>query len=153
MLSTHIKALHDFVDDRCKVERSRLAYLDTSKGELTADVYLFRLAVLKPALEEYRPAFLALLAEYPEPERLPRGPNYLEVGAALNDQRTALLAFAVGHLLGVWKVVTPYDLGVSEPAAARMAGGGMVLISGYKRPEQKPVEPPLGGLDYPHSNR
>jgi len=57
--------------------------------------------------------------------------NYLECGADIGDQGLALMAFGLGHLLGVWKVLSPATMMPDLPndLKQQMAGMGMVSIN------------------------
>lgn len=57
--------------------------------------------------------------------------SYLELGACLDSQGTALVTMALGARLGVWKLLSPYTvLGghVTEEVAKQMAGLGLVTV-------------------------
>jgi hypothetical protein len=79
-----------------------------------------------------RADLLAVLAGYPEPARLAAGPSFIEVGGAVGDQGTALQLFALGKVLGLWDVITPAAFGLTGTEARRMAGLGLVMMTGYR---------------------
>ncbi len=62
--------------------------------------------------------------------------NYIQMGAEIGDQGAALMAMGLGSLLGLWNLITPKTLGISDEAALQMAGVGMLSIMAYK-PEEK----------------
>lgn len=63
---------------------------------------------------------------------LSTGPSYIAVGGTLGDQGLAFQMFALGEVLGLWKVITPKGLGIGDPERAdRLAGMGYVMMSGY----------------------
>lgn len=64
------------------------------------------------------------------------GPSYITLGGWLGDQTLALDFMALGALHGLWDVVTPARLHISEPEASRMAGMGFVMISGLREPAE-----------------
>lgn len=97
------------------------------------DLHFIVVGVDKAKAEEIKPELIAILNDYPSPERLAGGPSYIEVGAELGDQGTALQLFAVGQVLGLWSVITPATLGMDGPIADQMAGSGFVMMSGYAR--------------------
>lgn len=68
-----------------------------------------------------------------EHQRMTEGPSYIEVGGMLDDQGYALRLFAVGQVLGLWKVVTPKQLGLTGDAAHQAAGVGYVMTTGYRK--------------------
>ncbi len=39
---------------------------------------------------------------------------------------------ALGQVLGLWRVITPVDLGITGAKAMDAAGLGYVMLSGYK---------------------
>lgn len=42
---------------------------------------------------------------------------------------------ALGHVLGIWRIVTPEDLGFTGAKAEQAAGLGYVMQAGYQREE------------------
>jgi hypothetical protein len=76
----------------------------------------------------------ALLATYPQPERLAAGPSYIEVGAELGSQDMALRLFALGQVLGFWTLITPVTCGFAGEEARALAGQGWIMISGFAPP-------------------
>jgi len=80
----------------------------------------------------YRGEIITILKDYPQLERLAGGPSYIEVGGVIGDQGAAFQLFALGEVLGLWKVVTPKILGMDDATARQLAGSGMIMISGFK---------------------
>ncbi len=105
---------------------------EAPKDMVKVDVEFIIIGVDMAAAEAHRSEFVEILDQYPEPERLAGGPSYIEVGAAIGDQGAAFQMFALGQALGLWKVITPATLGFKGDDAARMAGMGYVMMSGYK---------------------
>lgn len=98
------------------------------------DVHFMVIGVDKAKAEEHKAELLDFLNnEYPEPERLEGGPSYIEVGANIGDQGAAMSLFALGQVLGLWQVITPATLHITGPDADRLAGSGMVMMSGYRK--------------------
>lgn len=95
------------------------------------DVHFVLVGVDMTAARVAEPDLRALLATYPAPDRLAGGPSYIEAGAVLGSQEAALRLFALGEALGLWTVITPARLGITGASADQMAGGGLVLMSGY----------------------
>jgi hypothetical protein len=62
-------------------------------------------------------------------DRLKAGPSYIELGAWLGDQHTALIVMALGEHHGLWKVITPATLKSEGEEADTLAGLGYVMIS------------------------
>lgn len=96
------------------------------------DCHFITVGVDKSKAEQYRNEFIALLKEYPQPERLAGGPSYIEVGAEIGDQGAAFQLFALGQVLGLWSVITPEKIGITGPQARELAGSGFVMMSGYR---------------------
>ena len=96
------------------------------------DVHFIQIAVHLEAAGLVKDDLVALLRTYPEPERLARGPSYIEVGGWLGDQGAALQLFALGEALGLWTVITPERLGITGAAADQLAGTGFVMLSGWQ---------------------
>lgn len=95
------------------------------------DVEFMVVGVDRAAAERHKDELVSILKEYPEPERLARGPSYIEVGAVIGDQGAAFQLFAVGKVLGLWRVITPSMMGFTGAEAERMAGMGFVMVSGF----------------------
>ncbi len=57
--------------------------------------------------------------------------NYLDIGAWIGDQGTALALMGMGELLGLWKLLTPTSMGMPPELAQMMAQQGMVSIIHY----------------------
>ncbi len=66
--------------------------------------------------------------------------NYLECGGDVGDQGIALMAFGLGHLLGIWKVLSPETMMPFLPPDLKqqMAGSGMISIN--SQPEKAKQE-------------
>lgn len=96
------------------------------------DVEFLTIAVDKEKAEARKAELLAILGEYPAPERLAAGPSYIEVGGEIGDQGAAFQLFALGKVLGLWGIVTPKTFGFTGLEAREMAGRGMVMITGYQ---------------------
>jgi hypothetical protein len=101
-------------------------------GRIAVDVEFMVIGVDKDLAESRKADFEKLLRAYPEPERLSKGPSYIEVGGVLGDQGLAFHFFAVGKVLGYWDVITPATMGFTGDEARRMAGNGFVMCSGWK---------------------
>lgn len=95
------------------------------------DCIFLTIGVDKEKAERRRDELVAILKDYPEPERLAGGPSYIEVGGVIGDQGAAFQLFALGEVLGLWKVITGKTLGMDDATAREMAGRGMVMISGF----------------------
>ena len=62
------------------------------------------------------------------PARMKEGPSYIELGAWLGDQHTALMVMALGSHLGFFELLTPRLMGIEdENAVKQMAGSGYVM--------------------------
>ncbi len=99
------------------------------------DCHFLVVGVDRVKAEQRRAELVSILHTYPDIDRLKAGPSYIEVGAAIGDQGAAFQLFALGQVLGLWKVIVPKDMGFDGPLADEMAGRGFVLISGF-HPEQ-----------------
>ena len=95
------------------------------------DCILVAVGVRKDPAEAHKAELIELLKAYPQPERLAAGPSYIEVGGVLGDQGAAFQLFALGQVLGLWKIISPTTVGIRGEDAHRMAGNGFVLMSGY----------------------
>jgi len=55
--------------------------------------------------------------------------GYMELGGWIGDQGLALTLMGLGKVLGLWDLMTPRSMGITdEGLAASMAGGGMVTV-------------------------
>ncbi len=56
--------------------------------------------------------------------------SYLQCGADIGDQGLCLMAFGLGHLLGVWECLCPERMMsfLSNDIKSKMAGSGMITI-------------------------
>jgi hypothetical protein len=56
--------------------------------------------------------------------------SYIEIGADMGDQGIALMTIGLGHLLGVWKALSPDTVMpfLSQDMKIMMAGKGMVSL-------------------------
>jgi len=96
------------------------------------DMELLTIGVDKAKAEDHKADLIAVLREYPKPERLAGGPSYIEVGAEIGDQGAAFQLFALGKVLGLWDVITPAKLGITGEQARQMAGNGFIMMTGFK---------------------
>lgn len=103
---------------------------DLDPFTVKVNLTLVSVAVL-PVAATHRSELIDILRSYPEPERMEGGPSYIEVGGVIGDQGLALRLFALGHVLKLWRVITPETLGVDGEEAKTMAGIGYVMINGY----------------------
>lgn len=92
------------------------------------DVEFIVIGVDKARAEQHREELIGILREYP---RLKEGPSCIEVGAVIGDQGAAFQLFALGQVLGFWKVITPAFFGFEGAKARQMAGNGLVMITGF----------------------
>jgi len=102
------------------------------KGVQTIYVCLRWVVVNTDLAEKHRAELVSLLYQYPDLENLAKGPNYLGVGKILGSTDSALQLFAVGQVLGLWRVVVPEVFGFKGTEALQMGQGGLVMISGFR---------------------
>jgi hypothetical protein len=95
------------------------------------DLHFVVIGVDTSAAAAARGELIAVLAEYPDLERLKGGPSYIEVGAVIGDRGATFQLFALGKVLKLWTVITPTMLGFEGAQADEMAGSGFVMMSGY----------------------
>lgn len=103
------------------------------------DCHFITVGVDVPKAQKALPELLDILATYPRPERLVGGPSYIEIGAEIGSQEDALRLYALGEVLGLWQVITPERMGITGEEADKLAGAGMVMITGYTRPTTEEV--------------
>ena len=96
------------------------------------DCHFIVVGVNKAKAEQCKEAVVSILEGYPEPGRLAGGPSYIEVGGIIGDQGMALQLFALGKVLQLWDIITPLSLGFTGSEADELAGGGLVMITGFE---------------------
>ncbi|MBU2595389.1 hypothetical protein KJ713_00980 [Patescibacteria group bacterium] len=111
---------------------------EAGDGIKKVDCHFITVGVNKAKAEELRGALVDVLKGYPQPDRLAGGSSYIEVGGVIGDQGAAFQLFALGKVLGLWDIITPATLGITGSQADQLAGGGLVMMSGYK-PEEASV--------------
>lgn len=98
------------------------------EGEQRVDVHFFVVGVDRAAAEAARMEIEALLEDPWMP--VPPMSNYMAIGGLIGSQQAALQLFALGEVLGFWRVFTPERLGIPLEERDEIAGRGGVLISG-----------------------
>lgn len=102
------------------------------------DVHFVVIGVDKLEAEKHREELLAILRNWPtEAWGVQVAPitgevSYITAGAVIGDQGAAFQLFALGEVLGFWKVLTPEVMGITGGLADQLAGAGMITISGLK---------------------
>jgi hypothetical protein len=105
---------------------------DIADDIVKVDLSFITIGVDKKKAEARKAELIGILNHYPEPKELADGPSYITVGARIGDQGAAFQLFALGEVLGLWKVITPEFFGITGSAAREAAGNGYIMISGYK---------------------
>ncbi|MFA6492760.1 MAG: hypothetical protein WCV58_01315 [Patescibacteria group bacterium] len=101
------------------------------------DCHLIVVGVDKAKAKKFRSELLEILKNWPakawgaDIPKLESGPSYISAGAVLGDQGAAFRLFALGEVLGFWKVIVPESLGVTGPVADQMADFGLITIDGF----------------------
>ena len=103
------------------------------------DCHFIVIAVDKPTAKKYKDEVLQILNDWPSEAwgqptpKLENGPSYIHVGGVLGDQGAAFQLFALGQVLGFWKVIPPATMGIIGSDADELAGNGFVMIDGFKK--------------------
>lgn len=119
-----------------KVEIFDMPHIYQASSELEkVECHFITIGVNREKAEEHREELISILKTYPNPERLAGGPSYIEMGAEIGSQDLAFRLFAVGQVLKFWMVITPKTLGIEGAQADELAGGGLVMISGFREPK------------------
>lgn len=109
----------------------------TDNGIVKVDCHFLTIGVDKQMAEAHRDQLVEILNDWPSEAwgqpvpPLQQGPSYIHVGGVIGDQGAAFQLFALGSVLGFWEIITPALLGITGPEADQIAGGGMIMISGY----------------------
>jgi hypothetical protein len=106
------------------------------ENERLVDIGMTKVAVDQKQAESIADELKNMLGGFPRlnPRQMPafgEGPSYIEAGAILGSQRTALVLFAVGEALDFWQVVTPKKMfgdAIDENLAREMMGMGYITI-------------------------
>ena len=123
MSSRCLELLGDFVRNHALVSK------EATDGDI--DMVFFRVSVagepdaetLRELVRGCRVGYFANVDPWDGQEH-----SYLELGGWIGDQGLALSLMGLGHLLGLWKVMTPRMLDLPDDLVLRMAESGMVLI-------------------------
>lgn len=99
------------------------------------DVEFMVIGVDRKKAEEHRAELVSILDDWPKDAASPLsdGPSYISLGADIGDQGAAFQLMALGKVLKLWNVITPRSFGFEGDEARKLAGGGMILMSGYQR--------------------
>ncbi len=97
------------------------------------DIIFVTIGVHKESAEKHKQELIELLNDYPDQTTLKSGPSYITVGADIGSQDYALMLFALGDYLKLWKLITPKTFGFEGDKILELAGGGFVMISGYDK--------------------
>ena len=136
--------LYDFItthsdrtECRCGKCFDRTVGPDEEPTNHSVSVEFFTVSLLNPedppSVEEFEAVLAGHTSDYvtTNPFPLDAEQNYMTLGAFVGDQGVAMQMMALGHLLGMWKLLTPMlmfgDL-MSEDERMQLAGRGMVSI-------------------------
>ena len=102
-----------------------------------ADLMFFKVALkadpnaetLKRLIADHKPEFNDPIDLFDGNEH-----GYMEIGAWIGDQSYTLVLMGMGHLLGLWDLLTPNSVMPDLPADLKMqmAGAGMISIRATK---------------------
>lgn len=102
------------------------------EGTKVLDFCFTRIAVREEGARAARDEILGYLkTEYAAPDRLARGPSYLEVAGYIGGTDTALRLFALGEVAGIWEIRTPAHMKIPEADRAEVAKQGLVILYGF----------------------
>lgn len=130
-----IEALEQILRD--SLAKEQVDVENVPDGIKVVDVHFMKVGIDVDRANKNRGKLIELLAAYPTTayghpiHKLSESPSYTEVGAVVDDQKRALILFALGEVLGFWQVKTPASLGIYGENADKLAGMGLVVISGY----------------------
>ncbi len=97
------------------------------------DCFVVEIGVDVPAALSRLKEFESFLQQYPDPASLRIGPSFVDMSARLKvSADTVFRIFAYGAALGLWKIRTPADFGMSFRLAEEALKAGAILIDGYK---------------------
>lgn len=101
--------------------------------EHTADMIFFKVAAAPGVnADQLRAVTIAHRAEFCECDPFDgKAHNYIELGGWIGDQGVALLFMGLGHLLGLFELLTPRTVlpDLPEEAVMTLASQGLLLIT------------------------
>ena len=96
------------------------------------DLHFLIIGVDRAKAEARKADLIAILNDWPDPAELAGGPSYISTGATIGDQGAVFQLYALGEVLGLWKIITPKNFGMTGAEADRAAGSGFIMITGYR---------------------
>lgn len=113
---------------------------EATSGDIEAvDCHFIVVGVNKAKALERKAELIEILRNWPDEfqgfpiPRLGEELTYITVGAVVGSQGGAFLLFALGQVLGFWKVLTPeIVLGTTGQVADLLAGRGYITINEFK---------------------
>lgn len=111
---------------------------EAKEGIEKVDCHFIVVGVDKAKAKKIKEELVGILADWPleawgvPVPKLQDGPSYTHAGGVIGNQGKAFQLFALGQVLGLWKVITPESLGITGDQANQMAGSGFVMINGYR---------------------
>ncbi len=138
-LSSFIPFLDRGLIDKKLLERDekRILALDKEKERYEeVNMILADIVVDKEKAQKNKYRLALILGEYPQPEKLAKGLNYIELSSGIGlKQEEGLRLMALGKVLGLWNIITPtnnpvrFDINYNE--LQKLARDGFLEISGY----------------------
>jgi hypothetical protein len=118
------------------------------QGDHTIDMVFFKVALVgAPSAADFRRLTRANGTPYDVNPLDGAEHNYLDLGAWIGGQGLAMQYMALGTMLSVFKLLTPYRLipDIDQAAALRMAQGGLLIVTARDATEAATREPELAG--------
>lgn len=110
------------------------ADIDNPNEYTFIDCHFLKIAVHNSRAAQEKDNLIKLLDEWPNDQCvIAQGPSYIGVGGVLGDQGAAFMLFALGEVLGIWRVITPELLGMEGDQAHKAAGMGYIMCTGYNK--------------------
>jgi hypothetical protein len=108
----------------------------------TVDVYYFKVAVKPEAdADTLKQLIIEHKGEFNDCDPLDgMDHSYIELGAWIGDQGTALTLMGLGQLLGLWQIITPNIFPIPKELKDMLAGQGFLSIIGPKGLEEEIAE-------------
>jgi hypothetical protein len=96
------------------------------------DCHFITVGVNQEQAESHRQAFIDLLEEFPDVQKLSDGPSYKHIASVVGDEMTAFRIFGLGQTLGLWEVMLPSQFGVDPELVDEAAELGLITTTGYE---------------------
>ncbi|MDA2921889.1 hypothetical protein MYX07_01340, partial [Patescibacteria group bacterium AH-259-L07] len=102
---------------------------EVEEGVIRVDCHYHIIDVDKAKAEKYYDKIITAIRTHIPQEDFDPDLDYKVAGKKIGGTSPAFRLFAVGHVLGLWRIVTPKTLGITNPQEAdQMADAGLIMV-------------------------